>query len=111
MKLKKLLVYAVPVIAFGLGFLLAVLINPKEDDCFGPKPEFNEEQYEAGYGKDELPPLALYRPDYAYNIDPNYKVDCKQLRKDCADEQAHMIRGKHIYEMRYECQLYMHECI
>ena len=107
---EKLKIAIWPTIAFCLGMICMSIFS--SDDCFKPKPNnlYSWEQYEQGVGEHEIPVDAFFRPDYdgGYDIE---KEGCKNLRLQCADEISHMIRGKHIYEMRYECQAYIHECI
>lgn len=92
---------------FCLGFLIAFML-PRQDKCWGEKPKFEWDDYVKSVGHNELDPFAFYRPEYTFDIE---KVGCQQLRNNCADEISHMVRGKYIYEMRYECQAYIHECI
>lgn len=107
---EKLKTAICPTIAFFVGIFCMTLFS--NDDCFKTKPLnlYSWEQYEQGVGENEIPVDAFFRPDYDGGYDVE-KVGCKNLRLQCADEISHMVRGKRIYEMRYECRAYIYECI
>lgn len=110
LKLKK---SAILLGMFCLGAICATLLLKNQNNCYGEKPQYDWDKFVQTTGEYELPPTTIVTPDFmrAPDYDVSEEVDCKQLRNDCADETAHLLRGKQIPELRTECQKYMYLCI